>query len=598
MNVSDQVCLGESSSEKLTGRVNRILIVDDNVAIQDDFRKILDSGKLDQKLEELDNLFFGETETVQHGKPVELLFASQGQEAYKLVQEEQQAGREIQMAFVDMRMPPGWDGTQTIKKIWELDSRIKIVICTAYSDKEWSEIAAELEHLDQLLILKKPFDTVEVTQLAESLCEQWFIEKESLLERQQLESRLEHQQNELEVVHQDAEQLIQSIDNILITVDQNLVVQRWNPAAEKCFGIDSQEAIGRSFGQIKINWQDPVCWEQLFDRGISDTATEAELLFRLDEQLVTLQSQTFSVQRNGQPDGWIVLASDISDQKMLRSQLDQAQKLEAVGQLAAGVAHEINTPIQYIGDSVRFVLKSLNKLQPALNLLPELISDADSSESRFANVEGMPSAKSVKKSLAEMPEALNDAIAGVKKVAEIVAAMKEFSHPGSDEKLSISINRILKSAVTVARNEWKYDAEVDLELAADLPEILGLHGELNQAFLNILVNAAHAISDRVKEGSITKGAIRIKTEADNEGVMVRIEDTGGGIPDSIRNRIFDPFFTTKQIGKGTGQGLAIAYNVIVDKHRGKIWFETTQDVGTTFFIHLPFGEDATEGSSK
>ena len=272
----------------------------------------------------------------------------------------------------------------------------------------------------------------------------------------------------------------------------------------------------------------------------------------------------------------------------MRSQLDQAQKLEAVGQLAAGVAHEINTPIQYVGDSVRFVRKTFVKLQAVL----EAFLQMDESEVNQLAVDDLPTAKFVKNALIEIPEGLDDAMSGAKKVAKIVAAMKEFSHPGGEEKSAVSVNHIIESAVTVASNEWKYSADLNLDLDPELPELLGLHGELNQAFLNILINASHAVAARVNDGAIARGLIEIKSKKEGDGLLVTIKDTGGGIPESIQSCVFDPFFTTKEVGKGTGQGLAIAYNVINDKHGGRIWFEVEEGEGTTFFIHLPISYES------
>ena len=189
--------------------------------------------------------------------------------------------------------------------------------------------------------------------------------------------------------------------------------------------------------------------------------------------------------------------------------------------------------------------------------------------------------------LAEIPGTIEQTLEGVERVATIVRAMREFSHPGTDDKTLVDINRALESTITVSRNEWKYVAEVETRLADDLPLLSCLPGELNQVFLNILVNAAHAIADQTDGGSSGKGVITVSTRADERWLEVRIADTGGGIPAHIQERIFDPFFTTKGVGRGTGQGLAIARSVVVDKHRGRLRFQTDPGRGTTFVIELP-----------
>jgi signal transduction histidine kinase len=188
----------------------------------------------------------------------------------------------------------------------------------------------------------------------------------------------------------------------------------------------------------------------------------------------------------------------------------------------------------------------------------------------------------------EIPQSINQALSGVKRVAKIVQAMKDFSHPGTDTKVSIDINRAIDSTLTVCRNEWRYVAEVQTDFDTCLPHVSCMPGEFNQAILNIVVNAAHAIGDKLNGKG--KGVIAVKTRQKGDKVEIRISDTGTGIPESAREKIFEPFFTTKEVGKGTGQGLAIARSVVVDKHQGEITFETEMGQGTTFIIRLPLEE--------
>ena len=316
--------------------------------------------------------------------------------------------------------------------------------------------------------------------------------------------------------HQDAEQILQSLQTIVISVDANHLVRRWNQSAAEKFKISAQEAEGKSFFDLSVQWQEPRLIKELFEMVCREAPLETEVAFQDGAQLVTLGVKVYTQEEGGQPKGWLIQAADITQQKMLRFQLDQAQKMEAVGQLAAGVAHEINTPIQYIGDSVRFVSKALKKLDSILELLPDLMENSDEDwQDKIEEIsENLPSARKVRKSLTQIPEALDDAMTGVQKVAKIVAAMKAFSHPGSNEKATISLNDVLESTTTVARNEWKYVSELKLELDPELPTIQGFHGELNQAFLNIVVNAAHAIGDRVQRGDYEAGLIQISTQAE------------------------------------------------------------------------------------
>ena len=191
----------------------------------------------------------------------------------------------------------------------------------------------------------------------------------------------------------------------------------------------------------------------------------------------------------------------------------------------------------------------------------------------------------------EVPRAIDQALEGIRRVGNIVKAMKEFSHPGSELKKPIDINHAIETTITVARNEWRYVADVETYFE-ELPMVPCLAGEFNQAILNLIINAAHAIGDVVGDGTRKKGLIVLRTRRDGEWVEISIQDTGIGIPEGIASRIFEPFFTTKDVGRGTGQGLTLAHAVIVKKHGGKIWFESEQGKGTTFFIQLPLSNVA------
>ena len=187
----------------------------------------------------------------------------------------------------------------------------------------------------------------------------------------------------------------------------------------------------------------------------------------------------------------------------------------------------------------------------------------------------------------EVPVTINQSLDGVKRVDQIVKAMKDFSHPGEEEKISTDINKVIETTLTVCRNEWKYVAEVDTDLSPSLPPVPCFPGDISQVFLNIIVNAAHAISDITENGNNGLGKISISTQAENGYATILIKDTGGGIPKNIHNQVFNPFFTTKERGKGTGQGLAIAHRVVVKKHQGTLSFDSVKNQGTTFIIKLP-----------
>jgi len=274
-----------------------------------------------------------------------------------------------------------------------------------------------------------------------------------------------------------------------------------------------------------------------------------------------------------------------------QAQLLQAQRLESIGELAAGIAHEINTPIQYVGDNIRFIQESLDDLQGAQHAAASLRAAIDSGDLESGTVayDDVHDSLDVEFLRSELPVATQQAIEGIGRVAEIVRALKDFAHPGSETPTPIDLNAAIETTISVSRNEWKYVAELTTDFDDSLDAVPALAGPINQALLNIIVNGAHAIADKVGErpAESERGRISITTRRRDGHAEIRISDTGGGIPDGVRSRIFDPFFTTKEVGKGSGQGLAIAHNVVCDQHGGSISVETAPHVGTTFIVRIP-----------
>lgn len=297
------------------------------------------------------------------------------------------------------------------------------------------------------------------------------------------------------------------------------------------------------------------------------------------------------------PDGTLLgsvhIARNINEQKKaarekekLQSQLLHAQKLESVGQLAAGIAHEINTPTQFIGTNIAFLDEADQDISDFMTQLQEIAKKAPQEITVEIN-------RALEKMdwdylSEEIPLAIKQSFDGVKRVRSIVQAMKEFSHPGNKNKTPLNMNQIINTTVTVARNEWKYVANMELDLDPELPEIPLLADEMSQVVLNMLVNAAHAIGEKLgHDPAGEKGKISITTKKHKNRIEMRIHDSGAGMPEKVQLRIFDPFYTTKKVGKGTGQGLAISHDVIVDKHQGTIEVESVLGEGTTFIIQLP-----------
>jgi len=276
------------------------------------------------------------------------------------------------------------------------------------------------------------------------------------------------------------------------------------------------------------------------------------------------------------------LVSEMRERERMAIELRFAQKLEAVGQLAAGIAHEINTPIQYVGDSLTFLQQSAEDCRRLIEAYQASLCapSADALET-LKRIEAEVDLPFLQR---EVPKAFERTLAGIARVAEIVRAMKEFAHRDASEQSAADINHAIETTLTVARNEYKYLAEIETCLG-DLPEVVCNVGELNQVLLNLIVNAAHAIEAAGKD--VLQGRIRVSTAVSGPFIRITIEDNGCGIPEAHLERIFDPFFTTKEVGKGTGQGLAIARSIVVERHGGSIDVQSVVGVGTRFYVQLP-----------
>ncbi len=777
------------------GQTYRILIIDDDETVHGVYSCMLanDSGALRPR--GLGAAFENGGDTHQttavadtQFPEFEIDFAFQGREGLEMVQKASAENRPYAMAFVDMRMPPGWTGIETIGHLWKASSELQVVICTGHADFSWHDLIREFGHSERLLVLKKPFEMTELRQVAYSLAEKWDLAHESrshlhrlqmlvnertaklqeanhslqrkINENTQAERRLmtqysvsqalaqantfeatieivfqivcrsldwdwaafwqvDHHANLLKIScqwnagHSDYGAFTKHSRDTLLEPGGSLPGRVWNTgqtlwindieeaedfrraasakelrlhtamgfpvtAGNRIFGVmefisnevracdaemmQTLEVIGRAVGQFlerkqaendlkeqrdyveEIIRETPVLvagispsgrttfvnpavtrhtgyqagelighnWWDLFFPG--EQKEQVELLFkklakgplRDYETVLTIKDgskRNISWNTLGKMDeaGELVeligFGNDVTESKRAETekaameiQLRHAQKLESIGQLAAGIAHEINTPTQYLGDNIRFLqtsfmdLESLQKQQEKMmaaarqgTLTPELVQEIDEAM-RLNNFSFL---------MKEIPKAIEQSLEGVDRVARIVRAMKDFSHPGTGKKTPLDINKAIETTLTVAGNEWKYVSKMETSFAPNLPLVPCMPGEFNQVILNLVVNAAHAISDVVDGSKKQMGLIHVSTSLAGEHVEIRVRDTGTGIPEKIRNRIFDPFFTTKPVGRGTGQGLAIAHAVIVDQHQGQITFETEVGMGSTFIIRLP-----------
>lgn len=344
--------------------------------------------------------------------------------------------------------------------------------------------------------------------------------------------------------------------------------------------VDSNLHIVLCNQTLSLTWQD-----------IVETIGESDQLFILDKPFseLALRQMVHAVMRKWQLSKQAknvieFMAHQIHERTLqieeANKNLHQSEKLAAVGQLAAGIAHEINTPAQYVGDNIQAVSGFFTSITGLLEFYRKLLIERGEDE-LLEHIREREDHEDLEYILEDAPLALSQALEGMEQIVKIVQAMKGFSHMGQTHSAMIDINLALENTLLVARNSYKYLADVETNFG-DVPAIECYPGELNQVFLNILINAAHAIEDR----KIGRGKITITTLATPTGVEIRFADTGNGIPEAIRDRIFDPFFTTKDIGRGTGQGLNIAYRIIHQQHNGTLSFDSNIGVGTTFYIHL------------
>ncbi|RMF42297.1 MAG: hybrid sensor histidine kinase/response regulator [Planctomycetota bacterium] len=587
----------------------RILIIDDNTAIHQDFNKILNCSS-DHDLEQLEEDLFG-TRRAHRQAMFELEFASQGEEGFAKVQAAVAEGRPFAVAFVDVRMPPGWDGVETIKHLWQVQPDLQVVICTAYSDYSWSELVAELGESDHLLILRKPFDSAEVCQLAAALTQKYMVERDNKRYRAQLEQQLESQCVSLDRTRMDlasAHALFQStldaLSSELAVLDDHGTILHVNQAWQEDNG--GSPMVGAAC-QVGTNYV-----EFLRSLGEEDTPAASKLIDGLEQVLEGRESivmeyecscgetgtryYTVRINRFTETSGGTIVLThdDVTEFKTMEKQLNQAQKLEALGQLAAGVAHEINTPMQYLGDNISLMRNCLRQVFEALDELDRLATDQAGPQRQ--DLQQWRQRFGLSQVQSDLEAALDDCQEGYERVTSITRAMKQFSHPGKAAMESVNLNELVVAACTVTRNRWKYVAELKTDLDAELGLCQCNVGEVNQVLLNLIVNACDAMAEKHENDDQQLGQLILRTR--DEGAYVRLEvaDTGTGIPAQIRERIFDPFFTTKDVGKGTGQGLSICYNVVVNSHNGSISVDSAEGHGTTFVVRLPkhHSEDAAE----
>ncbi|MEZ6004822.1 MAG: ATP-binding protein [Planctomycetota bacterium] len=409
-----------------------------------------------------------------------------------------------------------------------------------------------------------------------------------------LEQLIENKTRDLYLSQESLRQSTQFLNNVLGAMANALVIldgrgniQELNKAAERMLARGRADIEGHPLTDfLECN-----CGTGLY--GPRQTECEAFVRTAGGNTSPCLLSSSPLLGDEGEIEGYVCVWIDISERRQLEMELRHAQKMESLGQMAAGVAHEINTPIQFVGDSLTFLREAFDDM---LDIVQQYQATRDQwpqdgplglAAARLTTAEDDADLEFIAE---EAPGAFERATGGLGRVASIVQALKNFSHPGSEEKVPTDINQILQNTLTLARNEYKYVAQLETDFA-EVPEVLVHPGDMGQVFLNLVVNAAHAV-EATPAGKTGNGHIRLRTALDGDFLLVEVADDGCGIPDSIRDRIYDPFFTTKEVGKGTGQGLAIARRIVVDKHGGNLEVESTAGQGTCFRVFLPLPSEA------
>ena len=401
--------------------------------------------------------------------------------------------------------------------------------------------------------------------------------------------------------------VFESASDSFLILDEDLIIVDANPASCDLYGYGYDEILGQALDKI-VHPEKRDLVQNLAGKP-PESRTFLKECIHLDRNgypiYIDVSATPFTVSDKHH---LLFVVRDITGKKQIEkerqeyeAQIRHDQKLRSIGELAAGIAHEINTPTQYVGDNTRFLEDSFAELavviEKSRNLVPAVKSGTVTDE-LIADVEKAMAGTDLDFLAEEIPQAIKQSLEGIDRIAHIVRAMKEFSHPGSDKKTPIDINKAIENTITIARNEWKYVSDVETDLDETGPYINGYPADLNQAFLNLATNAAHAIGEKIGKDSSEKGKITISSRQNTDGVEIRISDTGAGVPEEIRDRIFEPFFTTKSVGKGTGQGLMIVYDVVVNKHSGKLTFESEVGVGTTFILDLPTGDEGDSPEQK
>jgi signal transduction histidine kinase/DNA-binding NarL/FixJ family response regulator len=498
----------------------------------------------------------------------------------------------VDVIVLDLGLPDA-QGTEAVRRARAAAPGTPLVVLTGCDDESIVDMA--LQEGAQDFLVKGTIEAPELVRAIRYATQRMKTEIEMQKAQNEVEaaSRVKGELlAELKAAHAETELFLRSIPSILIGLDVRGCITRWNLTATNTFSVDDRSVQGRAIEDCGIRWLNPDM------KGEIARWLGTETSYRCDNLPYEREGETRLLGLNvlpiltesDSPTGFIITGADVTERMGLELQLRQAQKLEAIGQLAAGIAHEINTPTQFVGHNIRFLKDSWDSIAEFLNFCGTVRAECATGPvppEHLQQFSELHQKCDLEYLLKHIPDAIDNSLEGVSRVAKIVKGFKEFSHPGSEGKRVINLNQAIETTISVSRHEWKYCADLVTAFDADLPLVPCLVGEFNQVILNLIINSSHAIGSVVEKNGQGKGTITISTRRDGEWARIAVADTGAGIPVEIRSRVFEPFFTTKEVGKGTGQGLALAHAAIVNRHHGQLWFESELGQGTTFFIRLP-----------
>jgi PAS domain S-box-containing protein len=573
-----------------SARRRRILVIQDEPGEHSDFRKILDSPSSDGAAAQgPDPRLPGAPQAPSYRIDV----TTDSEEGLRMVQQAMAEAHPYSVVFIDLTNPARWDDIESTRQLWKVCPDLQVVICTEHSNRSWSDIQAQINPLDRLLFLRKPFDTIEVLQLANALTEKWRVlqdfwgiienldevvkqrtqelqasesaalgmRDDAMRNKQRVEIAYEELKREMEERRKLQEQfrnqasLLDKARDAIIVSDLEHRISYWNKSASRLYDWSAEEAIGRSMPEL-------ICKDiTVYSRAFAELMKSGEWVGELqqttkDGREITVEARwTLVCDANDSPTSILAINTDVTKQKQLEHQFLRAQRMESIGTLAGGIAHDLNNVLTPITMSIELLKRK------------------------------MPDEKSL--------DILNTIASSTRRGADMVKQVLSFARGMEGRRLQVQVKHLLKDIVKMCQDTFPKQIQTDLRLDQNLWTVEGDPTQLHQVLLNLCVNARDAMADggqlvvsahnEVLDERYTSLNLEAKI---GPHVVIQVEDSGTGMPQEVIDKIFDPFFTTKEIGRGTGLGLSTSLS-IVKSHGGFIRVESEPRKGTRFRLYLP-----------